>query len=77
MERADAAPCFLERLSEAMLQWGWRLGAEIESSHLMYRYIYIFVIYIYITSNLQPDQKGNRLVFFLLQRYFYLGSTPV
>ena len=34
-----AAPCFLERLSEAMLQWGWRLAAEIENSHLIYIYI--------------------------------------
>ena len=25
---ADAAPCFLERLSEAMLQCGWRLAAD-------------------------------------------------
>ena len=36
---ADAAPCFLERLSEAMLHWGWRLAAEIENSHLIYIYI--------------------------------------
>ena len=39
MEGADAAPCFLDRLSEAMLQWGWRLAAEIENSHLIYIYI--------------------------------------
>ena len=74
MEGADAAPCFLERLSEAMLQWGWRLAAEIENSHLIYIYI---CVYIYSTSNLQPDLKGNCLAFFLLQRYVYLGSRPV
>ena len=51
MEGADAAPCFLERLSEAMLQWGWGLAAEIENGHLMYIYIYMYNI----TSNLQPD----------------------
>ena len=28
MEGADAAPCFLERLSEAMLQCYWRLAAD-------------------------------------------------
>ena len=28
MEGADAAPCFLERLSEAMLQCCWRLAAD-------------------------------------------------
>ena len=39
--KGDVAPCFLERLSEAMLQWGWRLAAEIESSHLIYIYIYL------------------------------------
>ena len=43
MEGADAAPCFLERLSEAMLQWGWRLAAEIEISHLKNKYIYIYI----------------------------------
>ena len=53
--RADAAPCFLERLSEAMLHWGWRLAAEIESSHLMCIYIYIF----HPTSN--PTKKGTVL----------------
>ena len=41
VDGADAAPCFLERLSEAMLQWGWRLAAEIENSHLVYKNIYI------------------------------------
>ena len=58
MEGADAAPCFLERLSEAMLQWGWRLAAEIENSHLMY----LCILYIYIlhpTSN--PTKKGTVL----------------
>ena len=53
MEGAAAAPCFLERLSEAMLQWGWRLAAEIENSHLMYIYC------VYNTSSLQPDDKSS------------------
>ena len=43
MEGADAAPCFLERLSEAMLQCCWRLAAEIENSHLIYVYIIIYI----------------------------------
>ena len=51
-EGADAAPCFLERLSEAMLHWGWRLAAEIENSHLRERERYICI---YNTSNFQPD----------------------
>ena len=53
MEGADAAPCFLERLSEAMLQWGWGLAAEIENGHLMY-------IYIYVQYYIQPPARLKR-----------------
>ena len=56
MEGADAAPCFLERLSEAMLQWVWRLAAEIENSHLTNIYIYIFIY-------IQPPTKKGTVLF--------------
>ena len=38
---------------QAMLQWGWRLAAEIENSHLIYIYI------LHPTSN--PTKKGTVL----------------